>query len=215
MAKVNDLKYENLEELSWEPDSRLDSMKKLFDYAIGYATKATDWYFSKRKWKRLWGYVFRVSAVVAGAAAGVIPVIGEMYKVGEVPMIKPAWATCALAAAALLVLLDKLGGFTSGWVRYILAGQQIARKMEDFKFDWEQLRIQLTGAHPTNEQAIDAINRCRSFAMETDSIVQKETQLWAAEFQSTIKEIDNVVKAVRQSEGSVDDKKDKKKGDKK
>ena len=103
-------------------DDARTSLEKLYQFVNAECARAITWYFQKKRNKRIFGSLFRVGAILALAVSGIIPVLGEIYEVDDVPRISPAWATIALACAALLISLDRYGGYTSGWIRYMRTG---------------------------------------------------------------------------------------------
>jgi hypothetical protein len=195
VPKTEDLRPSEFPELSWTSDDVGTSLGRLYDYVTDQAERARTWYFGKRQWKKIGGYGFRAGAIVSIAAAGLIPILGEIFETGGVPYINPGWATVAVAIGALFVAIDKFAGFTSGWVRYILAGQQLARMEESFRFDWESSKLAWAGAKPSVEQAVAALAQCKGFLEDVNRVVEEETKLWATEFQSALKEIEKAAEA--------------------
>ena len=112
-------------DLKWTQDDATESLEKLYQFANNECKRAIDWYFNKKRSKRIAGYASRVGAILALAVSGLIPILGEIYKTNDIPSISPAWATVALAIVAIFVALDRLGGYTSGWVRYVRTGQTL------------------------------------------------------------------------------------------
>jgi hypothetical protein len=192
MAKA-DLMFDQLPELSWDQRHANESLDNLFAYVAKKAEDAINWYYAGRKRKRLIGSALRYGVILSTAAAGIIPILGTIYKHNNIPAIEPAWSAIAIAIAALMIAFDKFGDFTSGWVRYILAAQELNQALENFRFTWEIEKLKLSTPAKTEEtQAM--IAKCKEFLLQVQAIVDKETQKWVAEFQSAIKEIDEAAK---------------------
>jgi hypothetical protein len=184
-----DLMFKQLPELLWGPQDTMQSLDKLFAYVKERAEEAINWYYAERKWKRFMGSALRYGVILATAAVGVIPILGTIYKKNDVPGIEPAWSAIAIAVIGVILAFDKFGGFTSGWVRYIAAAQELNQALENFRFTWEIEKLKLS-TPITTEETQEMISKCKEFLLQVQAIVDKETQKWVAEFQSAIKEID-------------------------
>jgi hypothetical protein len=84
--------------------------------------------------------LLRLGAILAVAVAGLIPLIGELLKRNDKLWLSPAWATVALALAGLLIAIDRFGGYTSGWIRYVRTAQKLTSLQGEFRLDWEEYR---------------------------------------------------------------------------
>jgi len=194
MDKSKDLITIDFPELSWEPETAVKSLNTLYSYVMKKAIKADGWYYRKKNWKRFMGTALRYSAIVFTAVAGIFPILGTIYKVNDVPSIEPAWSAVAVAIAALMIAIDKFGGFTSAWVRYILAAQELDEIIETFRFTWEKEKLKFSSSiHSDEIQRL--IESCKTFISQINEVVQDETQKWVAEFQTALKEVDLAAKA--------------------
>jgi hypothetical protein len=149
--------------------------------------------------------LLRLGAIISTAIAGVIPILGEILKKDNVPLVNPAWSTVALAIVALFVAIDNFGGYTSGWIRYMLTGQKIDELIEVFRFQWEKDKLaQASSANPLNWVA--QLEKCELFLSKIYGEIRNETETWAAEFQNAIKEIEKTAKtaSVAQELGAID-----------
>jgi hypothetical protein len=190
MSKTEDIKPAEFPSLSWQPEEIATSVVKLYEYVTNQAERAREWYFRKRSRKRIAGYTFRLCAIIVAVIGAIIPILGGIFEENRVPGINPGWATVALTIAGLLIAVDKLGGFTSGWVRYIRTGQELSQMEEAFRFQWENGKIKRQSSDPTIEQAEEAISQCKTFLLGINEVVRKETDLWAAEFHKALTEIE-------------------------
>jgi hypothetical protein len=183
----------------WAAGKAVASLQTLRSYVAREATQAADWYIRKRSLKRRAGQAARLAAMVAVAAAGVLPVLAQILGQNGQYAFPPAWATILLAAAALLVSLDYFFGFTSGWIRYLEADQKIVYAVYDFQFDWEVMRTNWVGREPTTEEVRAAIRRLKEAMLQVQKIVEDETAAWAAEFRGTIQRLDEAARARAES----------------
>jgi len=169
--------------LPWGDDAGADSLKKVYDFVTKYARDSITWYASRRKPKRRFGFLLRAAAMVLTALAGLIPVTQQLGL-----SLDAGWATVALAIAALCISFDHFGGFTSGWVRYMLAQQQIERLEHAFLLDWN---LWLASApNPDEPDVQEGLTLARAFLMAVNKVIEDETKQWATDFQAAIKEIE-------------------------
>ncbi len=184
-----DIKWEKLDpDLQWgsSPD---DALSKVYQYVVAFSDGTILWYGSRRKPKRHWGVTLRVSALLATAAAGLVPLSKELGMV-QIPGV---WSTVLVAAAGVFVSVDVLGGFTSGWVRYMLAHQKVERLRDAFLLEWNALKVAQTNAQ-------GMLERAKTFLLAVGKVVDDETQEWATEFQNALKEMEKARKAAAEIE---------------
>jgi hypothetical protein len=156
---------------------------------LSFSTSTIQWYRRSRRPKRIFGQALRVGALLATAAAGLVPLSENLFD----HHIEPAWSTVLVAAAGVFVSLDALGGFTSGWVRYMLAQQKVERLRDGFLLEWNVLK-----AAQTNITTM--LDRAKVFLLAVGKVVDDETQDWATEFQNALKEMEKVRKAAAEAE---------------
>jgi hypothetical protein len=168
-------------DLHW--DKPEESLRKVYDYVVAVSDDARGWYQSRRKPKKKLGFSLRLGALALTVAAGLVPLSS----------IPPKVSTVMLAIAGLFVSFDALAGHTSGWVRYMLAQQKIERAHDAFVMEWNALRAAKT-------DAATMLDRAKTFLLAVGKIVDDETQDWAAEFQSALKEMDKARRAAAEAE---------------
>ncbi|MCX6306000.1 MAG: SLATT domain-containing protein [Bacteroidetes bacterium] len=182
--------------LSSTPEEAAQDLVSLYNYVTDKAKKAIEWYYVKRNPKRFYGLILRYSAIVLIALAGILPVITTMYPDSPVPA---AWASVAVALAALMIAIDRFGGFTSGWIRYVVAAQKLDEALEEFRFTWESNKHKLAGSALSPEELQAVVNNCKDFLQKVQAIVSEETQKWVAEFQSAINDIEASAKVAAET----------------
>ena len=178
--------------LDWHSAQSLESLDRLYEFVTTECESAINWYYDSKQAKSRLGYFLRAGAIVAVAIAGVIPIIGEIYETDGTPAVSPAWATVALAVAALFVALDRFGGYTSGWVRYVRTAQRLTILQADFRLDWEEHRFSRPHYGEEAEFIKAGILLCKQFLRNVNLEVQTETTVWAQEFQQALIEVDSI-----------------------
>ncbi len=161
-----------------------EALSKIYAYAAGFGNSSVAWYQSRRRPKRTAGFMLRVGALLATVFAGLVPLSKE-FEIDGIPAVT---STLLLALAGLFVSIDSLGGFTSGWVRYMLAQQKIERARDAFLMEWNALKL-----GSSNAQAL--LDRAKAYLLTVGKVVDDETQEWATEFQNALKELERARKA--------------------
>jgi hypothetical protein len=183
----------SVEHLPWDPKDVLASLTKAVKFATGEAEGAIAWYLKAKRPKQSAARALRANAVVLAALAGILPMLTQLdvWKA----YLNPVFASVFLGVAGACVALDRYFGFSSGWIRYITAELQLRQLLQEFTLDWQAELASWKGLQPTEEQTQKVLTRCRAFVTQVNTIVRDETALWVAEFQDTLKQLDETVKA--------------------
>jgi hypothetical protein len=200
MAKNITISASPLAPLLWDSANAGESLKTLCSYVEQEARGASEWYFSRKKTKAAISRWLRFTAIVLTALAGLLPIITNLYpaafaRSGQAPGTSSGlWFSLAIGLAAALLGLDRFFGFSTGWIRYILAGTAIHKALEEFRMDWALLSAKLS-APPTADQIEALILRAKQFRLAIEDCVLEETKAWAAEFQSNLARLEKEAKA--------------------
>ena len=187
--KLGDLERPELGQLDWSVSARRASLSKAFDHAVDYATGSENWYAKKRRWKKGWGRLLRIGAILLGATAVVLPILSEIFTSEGEPVIAPAWASVALAVAAALVALDHYFGFSAGWMRFMATELKLTNLRHDFEYDWQPLMAKING-HPSDREVSAALARAQKLVYDIDLALAEETEVWIREFQSSLDRVE-------------------------
>ena len=178
---IGDLKPSGFpDDLDWGGDP-LKCLQKLHDFVLDECSASIDWYYRKKKIKSRLGFMLRLVAILAAGAAGIVTILASHVK-----QLEPVWATGLLALAALLISIDRFGGYTSGWVRYVRTAQNLVILQGEFRLAWEEQRRLLSSIPPEPVQIEKSILLCRSFLEQVYEKIRHETDLWAQEFEQAL-----------------------------
>jgi hypothetical protein len=194
--KPSNFKMPTTNMLLWTPEETTQAIEELYNYVTDKAKKAIDWYYFKRNPKRIFGLILRYSSMVFIALAGILPVLITIF---DYCKINPAWSAIAVSLAVFMIGIDKFGGFTSGWIRYVVAAQKLNQALEEFRFTWESDKHRLAGTTISSEEIKTLVNNCKIFLQQVQSIVSEETQKWVAEFQSALNDIEAAAKVAAEA----------------
>ena len=171
-----------------DPANPAQGLDDLYKALIEKAEGGLAWYRSARKWKSIFSYWIRFWAIVLFALAGLVPVLtaagitwqpSPTFQFGQLGYV-------AAALAAAILGLDKYFGYSSGWVRYMLADSDIRRAMAEFQMNWIIANTCLE--HDPEEQKCGKkrLQLLKDFSLKITDLIDAETRQWAAEFQGSL-----------------------------
>jgi conflict system pore-forming effector with SLATT domain len=189
---------------NWDPAQPERSLTEIHLYVLEEAVNSTKWYWQHKGAKALGSQIIRFAVWALATLGGLLP-IGAVVLKGyfqnlaltkgtHLDLTNGLWASLLLGLAAGLLGLDKGFGFSSGWARYVLAGTNIRKSLEDFRLDWAALRLK-AGTSLTDETVSPLIARAKLFRAEVEGLVLQETKDWVTEFQSTMAQMEKDVAA--------------------
>jgi hypothetical protein len=195
-----------------------DALEYLRTYAEQTIENEHSWYVRNKRSRSITSQRIRLLAVVLSVLGGLVPLVVALF--GE----EPEWITNSpfadirfgqlgyllLAIAAGLVLLDRYFGYSTGWMRYIVAMLAIEKSREAFRLDWVSLSRKLSIATPSTPEQAEAIERmvqrARAVILDVKEHSEKETQAWIQEFQTNLAQFEKDLKAQMESNrpGGID-----------
>ena len=194
--KPSDLEMGSENKSSGSQQETEKSLDHLYEYVIKKASEAIEWYYEKRKPKRTYGLLLRYSSIFFIALAGILPILITIF---DSCNINPAWSAVVVGLAGLMLGIDKFGGFTSGWIRYVMAAQKLNKILEEFRFTWESNKVRPTDTPLNTDEIQTLIKNCKEFLQKVQSIVSDETQKWVVEFKSALNDIEEAAKIAAES----------------
>jgi hypothetical protein len=188
VANPKNLRIASIEELSWATSDALKSLDAVRVFTEYQANDAIDWYYRRKRPKQIGSQSMRFCAIVLASVGGLVPIIVALPHVNPAWMLEK-WGYVALGVAAACLGLDKFFGFSTGWVRYISAAQDIQKQLYAFQIDWARAMSKLGGNAPTPLEVDGFLQIAKDFSNRVMSEVEQETQQWIVEFQSSLAEL--------------------------
>lgn len=188
-----DVRPEQSAELDWAAEHAKQSLLKVFKRAEHHALTAIEWYLIAKRSKKNWAQGLRFGVIFLTAIAGLLPIVSQMKQLPFV--IEPAWASVAIGLAGMFLALDRFFGFSSGWMRFIATEHQIRQLLHEFQMDCETEKVSWRDGSPDYTQVQKGLVRSKTFLTQVDDLIRKETDKWLAEFQDSIKQIDEAARA--------------------
>ena len=167
VQKADDKRARNIrpvepDALVWDSSSPAASLKKIGDAVEAEAATAYEWYWKQKRWKRIPSQWIQFNAVLLTALAGLAPIVLQVWKnfKGGAVDTGPIASLCVGLAAALLGI-DKAFGFSTGWVRYVMAATAITKLLQEFRMDWVSLRYRRRVATDSRSGRLRCYRRLR------------------------------------------------------
>jgi len=182
-------------ELSWNPKDTPASLEGLCDFVKGRADRVVDWYLKSRRDKKHWAIRLRGLAIILATAAAIIPILALIItnKEGKA-IINPAYASVGLAAAGMLVAMDRLLGLSSSWIRYVSTELRVQKRLNEFLIEWQFEKAKWIKGEPAKNQTAVMFRLAKQFIKDVDELIIEETAAWEAEFQSALKQLNELAK---------------------
>jgi hypothetical protein len=164
------------------------------------ATTAISWYQNARGWKKRSATLIRWIAVLAiGAAAAVVGLQATALSLLAHIPIGPGSVELGLAGIGSGVLvLDKVFGYSTGWVRYMITEMNLQKALDEFRMDW--VIAYAAAPKDANGEVKDItplLQLLKTFSGKIDSLVSDETQQWVIEFQDSMAWLQKAAKEVQ------------------
>lgn len=169
----------------WNEDNLEENLQSLEEYAIDFANGYRKYYKNNSANKRTWAKGLRILAIVAGAVAGILPILSQIsskYKI----VIDPAWSTVAVTVAITAIGLDRFFGFSSGWIRFVTTEIKLESRIQQFRLSIENEKFSWQGQPPTFDKAKATLGIIENFLKEVFEMVKDETNTWVIEFQNVL-----------------------------
>lgn len=196
LSKKSDLGLPPRLALEWEPAQAEASLRKVFELVTALGEDTIHWYIRAKNMKRFWARGIRLLSILFGTTAALLPTLGEIFAGEKGKSSIPAgWTAIMLGTVGALLLLDRLFGFSTGWMRYISTELQIRQIAQELQIDWEAERASWQGKPPDKDQILQTMARFKTFTVQINNIVREETSAWVQEFETAIRQLDEAAKA--------------------
>lgn len=188
----SDLSADELGKVEADPRKALEA---LYLRAEKHARGTIDWYIVAKGRKARAGGL-RYVAIALTTLGGLVPVVQAMGLdyLKSCPAFGQLGYLC-FALAGALIAFDRFSGLSSGWIRYITSALALQKMLREFQLMWAQEMLALGDKAPGPEQIPRLVGLLRQFGTQVDAEVERETQTWAAEFQSSLADLEKMARA--------------------
>jgi hypothetical protein len=147
-SSSTDIRISDIKSLDWGEGKAEASLDLIAEYAWDHCQSSIDWYLNKKASKRIGAHLTRSGAIVLVVIASLIPLVGEIGPPNGSPWINPLWTSVLLVLAGGCIGLDRFFGFSTAYVRYLVAEQRLMAAAHEFQIDWELGKSLRAGRQP-------------------------------------------------------------------
>lgn len=166
-------------------DNDID-LNSLTQEVVRGSESLVEWYREKIVYRRAWARTLRFLMVLFASIAFLIPLLAEVVKKGDIPLISPGFSAVFLAFSGITYAIEKCFGHGNAWIRFVKAKLAIEAKIEQLKLQWLQLKLeQKMGKSPDVSSWLSVLKEHQQSVSE---LVEGETDNWIKEFQTIIGE---------------------------
>lgn len=179
-----------LEQLPWGEQDLAGCLQRIFADVQGKTLETIAWYMSAKRVRALLSQILRFAAILFVTVGSLVPLLSAARVVpASIPADMGQVGYVSFALAAGCVALDRFFGLSTSWMRYITTAFAIQRLLAEFQLEWAVLQVKIVGKQPTRMQAEQMLLRLKAFRSAVLDLVERETQTWVAEFQTSLAEL--------------------------
>src|SRR3954470_3802340 len=166
-------------QFDWADGKRNTSLKAVYTAIQGKIDDSIHWYQTKRVLKRKLAWCFRVTAILLAAIATALPTVAEMTRNTDRWFSHSGTATILGIIVGALLMLDKLIGASSSWIRYTMAETALKELQDELTLAYTLESAAWIGLpEPSVEQTKHALSALQGFLARASQIVHDETVQW-------------------------------------
>ena len=181
---------EVLSPLDWQ-NAPKESLEKTFSALNDLVYHEILFYYRARKNRRKFSIITRGSAVLLGTLGVLSPLLAG----ADPDLFKhlAAYGYPLLAAAASMLLINRLFGATGGHIRYVTAQLELERALTTFRLEWAEWAAQTAQESLSTETRAQAFQLFRRFSDLSYNIIQEETNVWGKSVSEALQEYSNYI----------------------
>ncbi|MBL7634810.1 SLATT domain-containing protein [Atlantibacter hermannii] len=194
MDKVNiETQPIDIKELSSKTSDE-DKLALLYQAAVNDAKENCAWYWRKIKTKsRLAFFIVMLifAFIITGTCIQIMTSVSSAYATQK--LYYTYIALCCFALATICLLIDRVFGWTTGWVRYVKTVTGMDNAFKEFESSWTGYYIK----HSSHLTAVDVEWLCdeiKKFRTALAKLRSDETQAWAVQFGDALSQLSTLAK---------------------
>ncbi len=197
---ANNIDWVVFPELTWKSDGDVaNGLTSLYKHAEARAESTIAWYLKAKASKSFNSRALRLLTILLGTIGGLAPIIDSAGLAGWLPTgaAPTEIGYLMLGLAAACVAVDKLFGFSSGWMRYITTAMALQQDLSHLRMDWAMTMVSSRKDPLSTPDILNHLARLRLFLETIDGRVIQETRDWIAEFQNSLADIERAATSGR------------------
>lgn len=174
-------------------------IEKLYGYANEYKEGLCQWYWRGIARKRRSAFLLLIMVFILVISATFIQTVVVNYyqNATREQFIFSQLAFGLFAVSIVLLLVDKVFGWTSGWVRYIKTVLDVEMSHNNFTSKW--ISNNYLNEHDFDTCYKNALQLVKDFIQSIDGFQKRETDEWSMQFGDGLNQLGTMLKANQQS----------------
>jgi hypothetical protein len=169
----------------------------IYQHIADTSTMICTWYWTSIRSKKSTSLVARALAFAGLVAGTALPIFAALQKEDTAKLMFTQWGVGLLATSGLLLVADRVFGWSSGWMRYITTVTTMENLTRAFQLEWG--RLLLTKSTPLDlSDAKSLYELAASLEQELVKLQAEETTKWCAEFNTGISLLEAMIKSQRE-----------------
>lgn len=167
-------------------------LREYYCWAERRCIESIEWFLAKKESPKRWSRFLRLAALIVGGLGGLVPLTSAARINGylESFFALPAgieWngiGYVLLGVAGLLVLIDKLFGFSSSWMRYMTTQIRLQQLLIDYQAQW--CNYQGSPDKDSVEAKARMYQNIRAFLLRLMTDLEEEIGTWANDYRAQL-----------------------------
>lgn len=198
MAEKPDISTKQLQPWDQYKDRKPEEVAAAIYSQVGGASKMMcDWYWSSIGTKRMTSLGIRGLAFLFLLFGTALPIFAALQELPKDKLLFSQWAVALLAGAGLLLVADRVFGWSSGWMRYITTVTTMENLTQAFCLEWGKFLVAKTPPLDMSD-AKSLYDLGMTLEQELRKLQADETTKWVAEFNSGISLLETLIKTQRE-----------------
>jgi hypothetical protein len=157
------------------------------------------WYWTSIKTKRKTSLTIRALAFVGLAGGTALPIFAALCHEDVDKLRLTQGAVALLAISGLMVVADRVFGWSTGWMRYITTVTTMENLTRAFQLEWGRFLIARSAGAPLDTADAKALYELSAgLEQELIKLQAEETTKWCAEFNTGISLLETMIKTQRE-----------------
>lgn len=180
-----------------------DAVNSIFNGAQEFSQKKRQWYRDNIDFKKKASKVTRLSCFFLFLAGVILPLIAATSDIAPTKLLITQFGVVSLVIAGLGLALDRIFGWSSGWVRYISTLFEMEERTWNFTRDWSDYILKHDNKLTKKDMEI-LYKKASEFEVEITRLRNDETKQWIAEFNHGIALLNDLIRSQREETEQID-----------
>lgn len=187
--------------LAWDElkDKTVDESLAIIYERIKLASnQMCDWYWESIESKKRMSLMTRAFAVSFLVIGTILPILSALMESDKNKLAFTQFGITALVLAGLWTLVDRIFGWSSGWMRYIVTVTSMENLVKVYHWQWGNYISSKNGPLERSDLKV-LFDMTVALQNELIKLLSDETSKWVIEFNASISLLESAIKAQREA----------------